>query len=655
MNRRWAGGRVGPVEARGAGTLHEQGDLERVLRRALALRAGPLDARRDVDADHRGFARGGCDRRGRQATGEDDRELAGNGGDERRCGASPGAAGMRATGRVEEEARRARGEVFAAQGDDARRCRSGVRGLLRGEVDRLPRRPADPGDQLRRLVARELHGVGVQRGDDLGDSFLARVGGDGDDERRAAARRQGADDPPQLDRLVERELARCAGNEIQPDGIGAGPDRGEDAVGVGHAADLHERPVGGVCRIGRLATGLDERGDRGPRVARPDERLADERGVEAHGPPAGDRRGVANTGLRDDDPVVGHEVAQPDRPLRVDVERPQVAVVEADQPRVRRERPLQLALVVGLDERLEADLQGTIDEGRELALRVQDREQQDEVGAGRAEVRQLDRLDDELLGEDRDAHRRPDRPQVVDGSTEPVRLAENADRGRAAGLVRSGAGHDVVVGGGDLAGRRRAALDLGNDVESGRGEPVEDRPRRGRRSGDREVVIERERRHLLADVGAAAFGDLRDDVALSVAIPRRPRFVELRWLEPIDDRHAGAPSAWPATAAAATASASLRSARSRSSSSVPSPASIVSAARSTPSSSVSTADATRSAAPAFSSTTSRRTPGSPWRTASVIAAFSAADPPASRDVGALPRPSDAATTARRSIPSGVTS
>ena len=133
------------------------------------------------------------------------------------------------------------------------------------------------------------------------------------------------------------------------------------------------------------------------------------------------------------------------------VERPQVAVVEPDEPGVRRERALELPLVVGLDERLEPDLERPVDEAREALRRMEDGEQQDEVGAGRAEVRQLDRLDDELLGEDRDAHRRPDGPQVVDGSAEPVRLAQDRDRGRAAGLVGPRAGDDVLVRGGDGA------------------------------------------------------------------------------------------------------------------------------------------------------------------------------------------------------------
>ena len=93
---------------------------------------------------------------------------------------------------------------------------------------------------------------------------------------------------------------------------------------------------------------------------------------------------------------------------RVDLEGPQVPVVQPDQPRVRGERGAQLLLVVRLHERLEPDGQRPLDEPREPLRRVEDREQQHEVGAGGAEHRQLDVLDDELLGEDRDRHGSPD-------------------------------------------------------------------------------------------------------------------------------------------------------------------------------------------------------------------------------------------------------
>src|SRR5439155_1670700 len=77
-------------------------------------------------------------------------------------------------------------------------------------------------------------------------------------------------------------------------------------------------------------------------------------------------------------------------------------------------------------------------------------------------------LDDELLRQDRDGNGRPDRSEVVDRAAEPVRLAQDRDRGRAAGFVSSGSGDDVLARRRDLARRRRGPLDLGDEVEARR-------------------------------------------------------------------------------------------------------------------------------------------------------------------------------------------
>ena len=186
----------------------------------------------------------------------------------------------------------------------------------------------------------------------------------------------------------------------------------------------------------------------------PHERLADERAIEPLRPPAGDGLGGPDAGLGDHQPVVRHELAQPAGTVRIDVERPQVAVVDADQAGVGVERESQLALVVRLHERLEPERQRPLDElaqaacpgaaPRAAAPRPRRR--------ARSSV-ELARVDDELLGEDRDRHRRADRAQVVDRAAEPVRLAQDRDGGGAAGLVGAGTGDDVLAVGRDAARR----------------------------------------------------------------------------------------------------------------------------------------------------------------------------------------------------------
>ena len=206
-----------------------------------------------------------------------------------------------------------------------------------------------------------------------------------------------------------------------------------------------------VGRIGRVRDPRRRRSGRrrpGPRRGR---ELRRRGRVEPDAHASGDGRGVADAGLGDDEAIVRDERAEADRPFRIDVERPKVAVVQPDDPGVGRERALELFLVVRLDKWLEADLQGTVDEAGEALRRMEHSKEQDEIRAGRAKMRQLDRLDDELLGEDRDRDRRPDRSEVVDRAAEPVGLAQDGDRRRAARLVGSSPGDDVLVGAGDRA------------------------------------------------------------------------------------------------------------------------------------------------------------------------------------------------------------
>ena len=217
---------------------------------------------------------------------------------------------------------------------------------------------------------------------------------------------------------------------------------------------------------------------------------------------------------------------------------------------------------MGLDQRLQPEVARLGDELGEARRRVEDREQQHEVGAGGAEEVELPGIDDEVLGEDRDGDRGTDRAQVVDRAAEPVRLAQDRDRRGAAGGVRAGAGDDVVRRG-DVAGGRRAALDLGDEVEAGRGERADDRAGlRGRGDGTGEAVAPER-----IELGRTSS---RRRSAISRTTLRRGR------LRRLGDAHAGAPSCAGASASAAAFAASdtRRSSRSLPSSSIASPASI---------------------------------------------------------------------------------
>ena len=123
------------------------------------------------------------------------------------------------------------------------------------------------------------------------------------------------------------------------------------------AADLHERraPIESGIHTGcGHRTGAHERGHarlhgRGIR-ARAHEVLAHQSPVESERPPAADGGGIVRPRFGDDDAVVRDVAAQSLAERGVDLERLEVAVVDADEARVRGQRRVELTRGVGLHE-----------------------------------------------------------------------------------------------------------------------------------------------------------------------------------------------------------------------------------------------------------------------------------------------------------------
>ena len=192
-------------------------------------------------------------------------------------------------------------------------------------------------------------------------------------------------------------------------------------------------------------------------IDRPHQRLADERAVEPAAPasarpsPAPGHPDSAMTSRSS-----GTSSRRRPGTLGVDVERPQVAVVEPDQARARRERALELASVVGLDQRLQPEVAAPRRRGARAASpgggtarsRTRSAPAARSMGSWRASTtKSLARTG--TLTDARTARR------SSTGAAEPVGLAQDRDRGSATGLVRPRASHQVVAGYGDHAGRRR--------------------------------------------------------------------------------------------------------------------------------------------------------------------------------------------------------
>ena len=140
-----------------------------------------------------------------------------------------------------------------------------------------------------------------------------------------------------------------------------------------------------------------------------DEGLADEDGVVAGVGEAAGVVGVADAGLGDLDDAVGDRRGHPRRPVVVDLERHEVALVDADQRRPGLEGDLQLRLVVDLDEHVEAELDGELVELDQLAPVERGGDQQHGVGAHQPGVGDVVGGDREVLAQHRQRRRRPGR------------------------------------------------------------------------------------------------------------------------------------------------------------------------------------------------------------------------------------------------------
>ena len=150
----------------------------------------------------------------------------------------------------------------------------------------------------------------------------------------------------------------------------------------------------------------------------------------------------------------------------VDLEGLEVAGVDADDAGAGVERPLELGLVVHLDQRRHAERLGALDERDERLLLEGGDDEQGEVGAVRAALPQLVAGDDEVLAQHRHVDPRADGVEVGQAAAEAARLGEHADDAGAAGLVVGGqAGGVGDRGERALAGA--AALDLGDDGDAG--------------------------------------------------------------------------------------------------------------------------------------------------------------------------------------------
>jgi len=206
----------------------------------------------------------------------------------------------------------------------------------------------------------------------------------------------------------------------------------------------------------------------------------------------GKRCGIAavpNAGLCNAHHAFRHLRGHADRPLLVDLEGHQVALVHTDEITPDNESPFQLAFVVNLDQGIETHLLGERMEVAQLCIVEGGSDQQDTVGAHESGIDHIAGVDREVLSDDRQRDRCTGRLEILHRPTEPVDIGENRQTRRSPRLVGAGERGGIEVGE-EIALARGAPLDLadhGDRIRSGQRRPKAPRRRQARTLLDERV------------------------------------------------------------------------------------------------------------------------------------------------------------------------
>ncbi len=269
----------------------------------------------------------------------------------------------------------------------------------------------------------------------------------------------GLDAPPAVGRHDEAHEVRIGGH------------RCSDAGRVALPADLH----GGAARMRRhgdwgapWGSGYEITQAPG-RVRGLEQRRADERGVRACGGDVGEVGVVGDAALGDQ-----RRASPLRRPQQVedaiarDLEGVEVARIDADERRVSREGPMELGLVVNLDERVDPRLGRGLEAPAQLLVGQGTHDEQDRTGAEGPRLPDLDRIDSEVLAQHRRAEMSGFRKVVV-GPAEARRLGQDREGGcSGVGVAARQGGHGPRSTGHrcELPGRGGSPLHLGDDRQA---------------------------------------------------------------------------------------------------------------------------------------------------------------------------------------------
>ena len=170
-----------------------------------------------------------------------------------------------------------------------------------------------------------------------------------------------------------------------------------------------------------------------------------------------------DSGLADQHPI-RREASEPFGDCKVDAEVAEVTVVDADERRAERERPRHLRLVMHLDERVHAEAARLGDDLARVLVVEQREHHENRIGAGNPRLRDLPRVNKEVLGEDRSIELGTGGGEIVERPAEIGAIAKHAQRiGNPGIAARQGCRIGTRA---NLASRRRCLLDLQNEAST---------------------------------------------------------------------------------------------------------------------------------------------------------------------------------------------
>ena len=223
--------------------------------------------------------------------------------------------------------------------------------------------------------------------------------------------------------------------EHEPDGVGAQRHR-QQGVGLGgDPADLHEHAHGSrrhrrLPRPSADAGGPASARHRRPAVGRPHQRLPHQHGLVAGvGQPAGVARRRGSPTRPRPPPRRGSASTRPQGPLVVHLEGVQVALVHPDELGPGVQGPLELGLVVHLDQGVEADsCRARLQQPDQLVVGQRGHDEQDGVGPHQPGVAHVGVGHGEVLAQHREPTRGPGGGQVARAIPRRTRASVSTDR-----------------------------------------------------------------------------------------------------------------------------------------------------------------------------------------------------------------------------------